>query len=314
MCLHVRHAMSFALCVRSPFCIRTESARDREDDARAQEIPLSHVFQVSLGSPRATDDTCSDTSSRLCWYVGEKYLRDLKAKEEFSSRVLESLEALSGYLMSEVHVMERGSDAAKRDAKDQVPNDRVKDPAALARELRWRIRLAAGTTSDDEELGRPAKKSMVNGNGIKRKRASVEPRGGPVLFRNFEPKEWDWMQDLPREEDERTVMASCPCVGEEEEEEGEGEEGWHQRWSSNWDDEALLAEDANERATVRRKRDVVLKLRKADGGVERQRVERVFERWVWDRTSIGVVDAVMEVEPSNQMDVDDQPKEEDGTT
>ena len=32
--------------------------------------------------------------TKLCWYAAEKYLRDLKAREEFQPRVLESIEAL----------------------------------------------------------------------------------------------------------------------------------------------------------------------------------------------------------------------------
>lgn len=48
--------------------------------------------------------------SRLCWYVGEKYLRGLKSREEYPSRVLQSLEALAEFLVLEARVLERGSD------------------------------------------------------------------------------------------------------------------------------------------------------------------------------------------------------------
>ena len=73
---------------------------------------------------------------RLCWYAAEKYLRDLKGKEEFPPRVLEGIEALADFLVSEARTMERGSDSAKRQAKEDVPGDRIKDAPALARELR----------------------------------------------------------------------------------------------------------------------------------------------------------------------------------
>ncbi|KAH7889882.1 hypothetical protein F5I97DRAFT_1848318 [Phlebopus sp. FC_14] len=233
--------------------------------------------------------------ARLCWYVGDKYLRDLKAKEEFSPRILESLEALANFLVSEVRVMERGTEAAKRDAKDQVPSDRVKDPAALARELRWRVRLTAGTTSDDEELGRPLKKMMVNGHGVKRKRSPTELRGAPVQFKNFNPKSWDDVSDLPKEEGERTVKAPHPS------------EAGLQRWMT-WDEE--FREEGDE-ASVQRRREVTIKVRKTADGLERQRIERVFEKWSWrDTLTAGATDEAeveMKVEEENssrEMDVD----------
>ncbi|KAI6019698.1 Clavaminate synthase-like protein [Pisolithus orientalis] len=236
--------------------------------------------------------------TKLCWYVGEKYLRDLKAKEEFCPRVMESLEVLSGYLVSEARVMERGTEAAKRDARDQVPTDRVKDPSALARELRWRIRINAGTTSDDEELGRPAKKTLVNGHGIKRKRSPVELPGGPVLFKNFQPKEWDVVLDLLNEEDSRRVAAPYPS-----------DDGWQQQWS-HWGDESLDS-NTHQAASVERKRNVIAKTRRIDGGLERQRIERVFERWVWEDGPVDmkpvdgdVTMAVATTESVGGMDVD----------
>ena len=92
---------------------------------------------------------------RLCWYVGERYLKDLKAKEEFSPRILESIESLAQFLVNEARLMERPVDSSsKREAKDMVPADKVKDPCALARELRWRVRLAAGAGSGDEGRGK----------------------------------------------------------------------------------------------------------------------------------------------------------------
>jgi hypothetical protein len=252
--------------------------------------------------------------------VADKYLRDLKAKEEFSSRILESLEALCSYLVSEVRIMERGSEAAKRDAKEQVPTDRIKDAPALARELRWRVRLAAGTISDDEEYGRPVKKALTNGStnvngGVKRKRSPVEMQGtetgtslGRVQFRNFQPKGWDVAEDLPKEEETQTVQAVYP-----------EEVGWQQRWIK-WDDGAL-AGDAGRQALVERKREITIRARKIDGGLERQRIERMFEKWEWsgvsDADAVGTGDVEMKLEddePSRQTDVDphiDARKEEE---
>ena len=218
--------------------------------------------------------------------------------------------------------MERGSEAAKRDVKEQVPSDRIKDAPALARELRWRVRLAAGTTSDDEEHGRPFKKALTNGSanvhgGVKRKRSPMEMHGtetgttlGRVQFRNFQPKVWDVAEDLPKEEETQTVQAVYP-----------EEVGWQQRWTK-WDDGALVG-DAGRQALVGRKREITIRARKIDGGLERQRIERMFERWEWsgvsdaDAAENGDVEMKLEDdEPSRQTDVDphvdDQRQKEEG--
>ncbi|KAJ8585218.1 Clavaminate synthase-like protein [Rhizopogon salebrosus TDB-379] len=208
---------------------------------------------------------------KLCWYVGDKYLRDLRSKEEFPPRVLDSLEALSRFLVSESRTMERGTEAAKREAKENVPSDRVKDAPAMARELRWRVRLAAGTTSDDEGLGHSVQKNMVNGHKRKRSPASST---ADVQFKNFKPKGWDVVNELPRESGERVVNVHPPTTSDV----------WEQKWT-DWNKE-LEDGDAGEQATVERAMDVVIKVRKTEGGVERQRIERVMEKWVWKGVSL----------------------------
>ncbi|KAF8436936.1 Clavaminate synthase-like protein [Boletus edulis BED1] len=254
--------------------------------------------------------------TKLCWYVADKYLRDIKAKEEFSPRVLESLEALCSYLVSEVRAMERGSEAAKRDAKEHVPTDRIKDAPALARELRWRVRLAAGTTSDDEGNERPLKKALTNGSasvngGVKRKRSPMEMQGpetetslGRVQFRNFQPKGWDVVEDLPKEEETTTVQAVYP----------EEVVGLQQRWVK-WDD-GTSGEDGGRQALVERKREITVRARKIDGGLERQRIERVFERWEWSRVSdeesVEKGDVEMKLEDDKEEEV--TKKSQDGAT
>ncbi|KAH7907975.1 hypothetical protein BJ138DRAFT_1158714 [Hygrophoropsis aurantiaca] len=210
--------------------------------------------------------------SRLCWYVGDKYLRDLKAKEEFSSRILESLEALASFLVSEVRVMERGSENAKREAKEQVPADRVKDSAAVARELRWRIRISAGASSDDENLGRLSKNTVlngpsINGLGAKRKRAY---QNGAVQFKNFQPKTWDEIDELPQQSKQKTVRARHP----------KSSNSWHQEWIE-WDGSLGEGGDSDPQASVESVREVTLKVRKTDRGLERHRIDRIKEKWVW---------------------------------
>lgn len=286
------------------------------DIEKATRVPKKFRFPYFTkyhDSPVCSSPWLTLSHLRLCWYVADKYLRDLKAKEDFSPRVLESLEALCSYLVLEVRIMERGSDAAKRDAKEQVPTDRIKDAPALARELRWRVRLAAGTTSDDEEHGRPVKKALTNGNanlnGVKRKRSPIETQGtetgttlGRVQFRNFQPKGWEVVEDLPKEEERQAVQAVYP-----------EEVGWQQQWIK-WDD--ALGGDAGRQASVERKREITIKVRKIDGGLERQRIERTFEKWGWsgvpDEDVMEKEDVEMKVEdddPSRQTDV--EPRIED---
>ena len=137
---------------------------------------------------------------RLCWYTAEKYLRDLKGREEFPPRILEGIEALADFLVSEARTIERGTESARRQAKEEVPGDRIKDAPALARELRWRARHAAGYSSDDDsrssrKIKTPASNGEVNMIGGKRKRSvadSVEESSD--LFRNFKRRSWDWEQ------------------------------------------------------------------------------------------------------------------------
>ncbi|KAI0956925.1 hypothetical protein AcW1_005482 [Taiwanofungus camphoratus] len=212
---------------------------------------------------------------RLCWYAGERYLRDLKAKEEFSPRVLESVEDLADFLVSEARTMECGTEQAKREAREQVPGDRVKDAPALARELRWRARLANGYPSDDE--GRHSRKtkngtieSATNGTSNKRKRSTAEAEEDGGHFRNFRPKLWEKVEEKPVEKGSRVVKARKP-------------DGMGDAWKESWADwkEELEDVDDGEEVLVERRRDVIVKLRKTAKGLERQRVERVVEDWVW---------------------------------
>lgn len=205
-------------------------------------------------------------------------MRDLKAKEEFSPRVLESLEALANFLVSEARAIERGNDHAKREAREQVPNDRVKDAPALARELRWRVRLARGESSDEEGRGhRKAIKanssvdSLSNGAGTKRKRSPVTEN--TAMFRNFKPRQWERIINDPVQHDSRIAKARRPAPNSDE---------WTARWTEWNDVDGGKIEEGAEEAQVERRKDVVIKVRRTEKGIERQRVERVFETWVWE--------------------------------
>ncbi|KAI0653207.1 hypothetical protein C8Q70DRAFT_1037857 [Cubamyces menziesii] len=214
---------------------------------------------------------------KLCWYAGEKYLRDLKAKEEFSPRVMESVEALADFLVSEARTMERGNESAKRQAKEEVPGDRIKDAPALARELRWRVRHAAGYSSEDESRGSRKTKATVNGDGTangignKRKRIAMENSEDSLeLFRNFKRPSWDRVEERPTEKESRMARVRKPDTKVQD---------WAQAWVSGSGDAEV---DDGEEAHVERKKDVIVKVRKTAKGLERQRVERVLEEWVWN--------------------------------
>lgn len=180
--------------------------------------------------------------------------------------------------MSEARTMERGTDSAKRQAKDEVPGDRIKDAPALARELRWRVRHAAGYSSDDDGRShRGAKTKSVangeptmNGSNSKRKRSAMDTgEDSAELFRNFKRPEWEHVEERPTERATRVVKVRRPAS-----------QGWAEDWARGTDE--LLGGDDGESAQVESRRDVIVKVRRTAKGLERQRVERVLEEWVWD--------------------------------
>ena len=138
--------------------------------------------------------------------------------------MLESVETLAEFLVAEVRTMEHGSDSAKREAKEQVPSDRVKDAPALARELRWRVRLANGYASDEDSKhrrkGTVATSSSSPHAGHtpatakKRKRGEgdpeLDPNGSHGTFLHFKPRAWDAMVAYPAEKERREVQSRKP--------------------------------------------------------------------------------------------------------
>lgn len=174
--------------------------------------------------------------------------------------------ALAEFLVSEARILERGGEQAKREVKDQIPSERIKDAPAMARELRWRLKSAAGYSSDDD---RPqgTRKGREGTNGNKRKRIDL---GSSELghFRNYMPKRWDRV--VEQMTDDETVRMRVKAPG--------NEENWKEQWGGWNKDED---EDGDE-AEVRRQRGIVVKVRRTLRGVERQRIERVVEEWLWD--------------------------------
>lgn len=270
------------------------------------KLPL--MSRKSSASPFSLGMSCAplcleavyDFASRLCWYAGEKYLRDLKAREDFCSRVLDSIAALSDFLVNEARMIEgrpgpqsAQTEAARKEARDAVPTDKVKDAPALARELRWRVRNARGVSSGDEGSGSKRGKSMSapKENGVKRKRDSAdvgelgETEDGQQIFRNWRRKGWEREVFLPKKCEKRVERRKRPAakatgVAELGKWVGDGadaEDDMNQDQERGPDDEAVVETITEVVVKVRRTRP-----NDAKGEVlERQRVERKVEVYKW---------------------------------
>jgi F-box/leucine-rich repeat protein 10/11 len=194
-------------------------------------------------------------------------LRDLKLTSGASlpPRILSGILSLADFLVSEARILETGTEQAKKEVREQIPADRIKDAPAAARELRWRAKLALGYSSDDEGT-RKAKQSVTPPIGFKRKR--VEDHDEIAHFRNFKPKPWDAVVAVKKEANQtRVSKAARP---------GDGDE-----WTSRWVTEAEVEEEEEEEATVESCREVVVRVRRTAKGLERQRIERTIEDWTW---------------------------------
>jgi F-box/leucine-rich repeat protein 10/11 len=175
---------------------------------------------------------------------------------------LKGILTLSEFLVSEARILERGSEQAKKEAKEQIPTDRIKDAPAVARELRWRAKRALGYSSDDEGV-RKSKYSPTPVAGSKRRRVDEEEETSQ--FRNFKPKPWDAMVTTKDDENVSTFRAAKP----------DGD--WTGRWMAGTE-----GDGEGEEGTVKKGREVVVKVRRTRTGIERQRIERTVEEWTWN--------------------------------
>ena len=143
-----------------------------------------------------------------------------------------------------------------------MPADRVKDPSLLARELRWRVRNAAGVDSD-AELGGDDDSTIVP---IKRDPAAAardttrkrrrDDASGP-LFKNWQRPEWSSVENSPLRETHDTLKI---------EEGAQGEEDWISRAGVKGD--VMRSSKSNG----------VTKFRKLDhGAIERYSITRTME-------------------------------------
>lgn len=179
--------------------------------------------------------------------------------------------ALSDFLVGQARAMESGVDHAGRAAKESVPSDRIKDAPAVARELRWRVRLALEAPVDRE-----GSSWKVNGHGngaeaTKRKRKpsdGVEACGNALQFRNFRPKAWDAEKRESGKGEKKVVQ-----VKREEVSMGEVVQ----------DANALAAEGGGVEGGYESRSEVIVRARQVavDGRlvIERQEVSRVTEMW-----------------------------------
>jgi hypothetical protein len=113
--------------------------------------------------------------------------------------------------------------------------------------------------------------NVTNGEIGKRKFAQLEG-GEPIVQgnkRNFKPRLWDAVAERPIEPERRVLKARKP----------DGQDGWKTSWVE-WGDgvaEPIEGEDV----AVTQRRNLIIKVRRTLNGLERQRVERVVEEWIW---------------------------------
>lgn len=176
--------------------------------------------------------------------------------------------------------MERGTEGARKEARERVPTERVKDAAALARELRWRIRLAVHGMSEDEgdlqdgQRRRNRVDAVVHSaNGAKRKHddrefiVNADERTSAV--KNLAPKVWDKLDVKTFDETRLRKKARRPSKDLID---------WTGAWM-DWENENVGS--FGDECEVERKGERVARVRRTPWGIERQRLERTVEVWRW---------------------------------
>jgi F-box and leucine-rich repeat protein 10/11 len=188
-------------------------------------------------------------------------LRDIKGGSEYSPRLLASLLHLAYFLVQEARILERGSESARRESEDQIPKDKIKDAPALARELRWRLQAADGILSEEDEPSYHLKKVSIQ-DKRKRKRTESETsheEQDQKPFRHFRPRLWDKTEEKKQEEKKETVKA--------------------RKTGDDW--EIVIGEEESSIAELSSQMYVLKRLRRTEGGIERETIERKVEKFVW---------------------------------
>lgn len=209
---------------------------------------------------------------------------------------MESLAALADFLVSEARLVESrpsslaAVEAIRKEAREAIPADKVKDGPGLARELRWRVRNALGLTSDDETMSKKSKPYSVTmpARRTKRKRESVdladqsekEEVAQTHLFRNWVPPSWDKEKCFPRQ----TVSEIRQLKGTVFKENDTGLEDWAVDITNG---DEMPNGTTKDEVSVETTTDVIMKIRRVQSStgdiIERQRVERKLEVFKWPR-------------------------------
>lgn len=132
------------------------------------------------------------TSPRLCWYVADRYCTELRQCRQYRPRsstspspphpiVLDGLVHLAKFLITQADILENREEEDKKRSfvYGKVPQEIVKDPSGLARELLWRVRRELGEEADDVKpniLSISANGAATNGHS----QAKAEPKNGAV--------------------------------------------------------------------------------------------------------------------------------------
>lgn len=118
---------------------------------------------------------------RLCWYVAERYCNELRQMRAYRPRattvaapphqvVLEGLVHLADFLITQADIVENPDEEDKRRSfvNGKIPQEIVKDPSGLARELLWRVKRELGQEVDLKVESEPTHGTLPPGqsNGV----------------------------------------------------------------------------------------------------------------------------------------------------
>lgn len=133
--------------------IRATSTSDRNRYQGSSAFPLSILRQVSPFFYHCK----LPLTIRLCWYVAERYCNELRQIRAYRPRaatvtsaphpvVLEGLIHLAQFLITQADIIENPDEEDKKRSfvNGKIPQEIVKDPSGLARELLWRVRRELG--------------------------------------------------------------------------------------------------------------------------------------------------------------------------
>lgn len=134
---------------------------------------------------------------KLSWYVADRYCSDLRQLRAYRVKplstplappnvvVLRGLMALADFLQGQVEILEDDTADEKRRklAYERVPVDVVRDPAGLARELRWRVERELPEDERTKQIVKEVKVEIKEVKPVVAKRRTMEDRATPRIAR-----------------------------------------------------------------------------------------------------------------------------------